>query len=133
VTYWLVCLVLLGFGYLAGFSIGPPFFYLGVGMLVLSPVRRWNFVFWPLLLAVIAFQIAYFSVAPFECSASQAIGGPTMTVCRSPLGFRYEGGTGFEASRTMSLVAGAASATLTALMTWVVMRRGRVSDGPSDG
>jgi hypothetical protein len=83
VTYWLVCLVLLGFGYLAGFSIGPPFFYLGVGMLVLSPVRRWNFVFWPLLLAVIAFQIAYFSV--------------------------------------------------TALMTWVVMRRGRVSDGPSDG
>jgi hypothetical protein len=123
VTYWLVCSVLLGFGYLAGFSIGLPFFYLGVAMLILSPLRRWTSVFWPLLVAVIAFQVAYFAVAPFYCSATQAIGEPTITVCSSLIGIRYEGGGGFDPPRTMALVAGVASAIVTAVATWLVMHR----------
>lgn len=122
-TYWLVCAALLGFGYLAGFSIGLPFFYVGLAMLILSPLRRWNGVFWPLLLAVIGFEIGYYAVAPFYCSATQTIGGPTTTVCTSLIGIRYEGGAGFDPPRTMALVAGVASATLTALATWLLLDR----------
>jgi hypothetical protein len=33
-------------------------------MLLLAPLRRWSMVFWPLLLALIAFQVAYFAVGP---------------------------------------------------------------------
>jgi hypothetical protein len=122
-TYWLVCVVLLGSGYLAGFSIGVPFFYVGLAMLILSPLRRRHIVFWPLLLAVIAFEVGYFAVAPFYCSASQAIDGPTTTVCTSLLGLRYEGGEGLDPLRMLSPVAGVALATLTAFVTWLVMRR----------
>jgi hypothetical protein len=129
VTYWLVCAALLGFGYLAGFSIGLPFFYLGVALLILSPLRRWNGVFWPLLLAVIAFEVGYNAVAPFYCSATQAIGGLTTTVCTSLIGIRYEGGASFDPPRTMALGAGVTSAILTAFATWLVVHRHHIHLG----
>lgn len=127
-TYWLVCVVLLGFGYLAGFSIGLPFFYVGLAMLVLRPLRRWNSVFWPLLAAVIAFQVAYFAVAPFYCSASQAIGGPTTTACTSLIGIRYEGGAGFDPPRAPALIAGVVTAAITAVAVRLVIPRHRAGE-----
>jgi hypothetical protein len=127
-TYWIVCLLLIGFGYLAKFSIGLPFFYVGLAMLLLAPLRRWSMVFWPLLLALIAFQVAYFAVVPFHCSASQVIGGPTTTVCSSLTGIRYEADAGVGPPIT-ALIAGVASAVTTAVATWWVMRRRRIHLG----
>lgn len=73
-SYWFVCACLLVFGFLAGFSIGLPFFHVGLAMLLLGPFRAHRFVFWPLLLAVIGYEVGFIAVAPFSCSATQQIG-----------------------------------------------------------
>jgi hypothetical protein len=68
VAYWALSLVLIGFGFLASFSIGQPFLLIGLAMLLLGACRHRPLVFWPPMLAVIAYDIAYWAVAPLGCT-----------------------------------------------------------------
>jgi hypothetical protein len=121
-SYWFVCACLLVFGFLAGFSIGLPFFHVGLAMLLLGPFRTYRLVFWPLLLAVIGYEVGFIAVAPFSCSATQQIGEPSTTVCLSLIGLRYEGVGTYNPSLVPGMVTGVAVATLTAIATWLIMR-----------
>src|SRR6478672_7956041 len=90
-SYWLTALVLTGFGFLAGFSIGPPFFVVGVAMLVLGPFRRWPRFFAPALVGVVAFVVAAVLMVPLSCTATSENGGISTTVCSSILGATWSG------------------------------------------
>jgi hypothetical protein len=138
VSYWLTAIVLVGFGFVAGFSIGPPFFVVGVAMLILGPLRRWRRLFWPLLMGVIAFVVAVVLVIPLSCTASAEIGGASTTVCSSILGPTWSG-TGeynpppeaFALAFRMGLVAGFVAAAAT--LAWLTLRRGggQATAGPT--
>ena len=73
------------------FSIGRPFLLVGLAMLVLGRLRRRPALFWPPLVAVIAYNLGWWAVAPLSCSATQTVGGPSTTVCSSLIGVRYSG------------------------------------------
>ena len=121
-SYWFVCACLLVFGFLAGFSIGLPFFHVGLAMLLLGASRAHRFVFWPLLLAVIGYEVGFIAVAPFSCSATQQIGETSTTVCLSLIGLRYEGVGTYNPSLVPGMVTGVAVAALTAIATWLILR-----------
>jgi hypothetical protein len=91
VGYWITSLGLITFGVVAMFSIGRPFFLVGLAMLVLGPLRRRPALYWPPLVAVIAYNVGYWAVVPLSCTATQAVGGASTTVCSSLLGFTWSG------------------------------------------
>jgi hypothetical protein len=126
--YWLVALVLTAFGFIAGFSIGPPFFVVGVAMLILGPVCARPRAFWPALVAVLAFVIAAILVVPLYCVATSDAGGISTTVCSSIIGPSWSG-TGlynpppaaFEVALRDGLTAGVVAAMAT--WAWISLRR----------
>ena len=90
-AHWASSLVLIGFGYLASFSIGQPIFLIGLAMLLLGVFRHRPLVFWPPMLAVIAYDIAYWAVAPLGCTSTITASGVGRAVCSNLLGLPYEG------------------------------------------
>jgi hypothetical protein len=90
-SYWLTALVLAAFGFVTGFSIGGPFFLVGVAMLILGPIRGRPRLFWPALVSVISFVVAAALVIPISCVATSEVGGISSTVCTSILGPRWSG------------------------------------------
>ncbi len=127
-SYWLTALILTGFGFLAGFSIGPPFFLVGVAMLVLGPFRRWPRIVWPALVGLIAFVLAAVLIIPLSCTATEAVGGISTTMCSSILGPTWSG-TGiynpppeaFTLAFRIGLGVGVVAAIATC--TWLTRRR----------
>jgi hypothetical protein len=91
VTYWVLSLGLVTFGLVGMLSIGRPFFLVGLTMLLLGRVRRWPALFWPPLSAVVAYNVGYWAVAPFSCTATATLGGGASTVCSSLVGIVYAG------------------------------------------
>lgn len=96
VAYWLLTAFLIVFGVIAGFSIGQPFLLVGLVLALLAPFRRRPIVFWPILLAVVGFDVGYWAVAPLACTAttvldSSGTASAGTTVCTSLIGLRYEG------------------------------------------
>lgn len=89
--YWMTSLGLIAFGVVGMFSIGRPFFLVGLAMLVLGPLRSRPTLYWPPLVAVIAYNAGYWAVVPLSCTATQAVGGASTTVCSSLLGFTWSG------------------------------------------
>lgn len=89
--YRIASIGLIAFGVLAMFSIGRPFLLVGLAMLVLGPVRTRPVLFWPPLAAVIAYNVGYWAVAPFSCTATEAAGGIATTTCSSLIGIGYSG------------------------------------------
>lgn len=104
--YWITSLGLIAFGFVGMFSIGRPFFLVGLAMLVFGPVRRRPALFWPPLLAVVAYNVGYWAVAPLYCTATEAVGGPSMTVCSSVLGINFSGNGMYNPSLDPANVAG---------------------------
>jgi hypothetical protein len=129
--YWLVALALVVFGFLAAFSIGQPFLFLGLAMIAVGPWRRRPRVFWPVVAGVVAFNVAYLAFAPLVCTATVNLGGAIRTTCTNLLGIPYEGGAGYNPSllpaRLAGLAVGIAVAVLTELL--VVKRRVGVALG----
>lgn len=127
-TYWFVAVLLTGFGFLAGFSIGPPFFVVGVAMLVLGPLRSRPRLFWPPLIGVITFVVSVVFLIPFSCTATAGGGGPSVTICTSLLGQTWSG-TGndnpppeaFDGAVRAGVLAGAIAALAT--LGWLTLRR----------
>ena len=89
--YWVASLGLMAFGVVAMFSIGRPFLLVGLAMLILGPLRSRPVLFWPPLVAVIAYNVGYLAVAPFYCSATEAVRGTSTTTCSSLIGIGYSG------------------------------------------
>lgn len=89
--YWAASIGFIAFGVAAMFSIGRPFFLVGLAMLILGPLRRRPVLFWPPLAAVIAYNVGYWAVAPLYCTATEAAGGTSTTTCSSLIGIGYSG------------------------------------------
>ena len=89
--YWFAALLLVAFGFIAGFSIGPPFLLVGLAMLVLGPLRRRPRLFWPPLVGVLAFILGFSLVVPLSCTATAEVGQVSQTVCASLLGSSWSG------------------------------------------
>jgi hypothetical protein len=66
--YWLATIAVFLFGFLAIFSIGVPLLVLGLALIVLSPYRGRPAIFWPPLVVVVLFFVAFILVAPLYCS-----------------------------------------------------------------
>ena len=126
--YRLIALLLLGFGVLAMFSIGLPFFILGVAMLVLWPLRERRRLFISLFVGVLVFVIVGVLVAPLGCTATATLnadeaprdGGTVVevqTTCGNLLGITYEGTSGYDAPLWPAVVAGLAAGMFAALIT----------------
>jgi hypothetical protein len=127
-SYWLIALVLTTFGFITGFSIGPPFFVVGVAMLILGPVRSRPRMFWPTLVGVIAFVIGAVLVVPLYCVATSDVDGVSTTVCSSVIGPTWSGSglynpgpEAFDLALRDGLAAGVAA--LVATRTWLSIRR----------
>jgi hypothetical protein len=124
--YWITSLGLIAFGFVGMFSIGRPFFLVGIAMLVLGPVRRRPALFWPPLLAVVAYNGGYWAVAPLYCTATEAVGGPSTTTCSSVLGINYSGSGIYNPSLDPANIAGlllAAVAFVVVLVAIISKRR----------
>jgi hypothetical protein len=136
--YWLVCLGLIGFGFVAVLSIGRPFLMVGLAMLLLWPVRHRAAFFWPPISAVIAWNVGFFAIAPFSCTATQAIGvgsassNDSVTVCTSLTGITYSGGGVFNPSLQPASDLGLLVAVVTAgAVLAIVLWAGRARQGGS--
>lgn len=126
--YWLVVLVLVALGFLTIFSFGMYFWFMAVGLALLSPFRSRPQVFLPGLALFLGLLVGYVVVAPWGCSQSftsnPTTGEETLSpvVCTSPIGIEYAGPEPFEPSRTPALITGGATAIIAAGVTWVVVR-----------
>lgn len=137
-SYWLLALLLVGFGVLTGFSIGLPFLLVGLVMLGLGPFRHRTRLFRPALLGSVVFVVVAFLVAPFSCEASSTIGDGSSTVCRSLIGLAWSS-PGLsnpppEAS-WLAIASGLAAAVVVAALSYVLARRvpGSSRRPPADG
>ena len=90
-SYWIAALLLVAFGFVTGFSIGPPFLVVGLALLVLGPVRRWPRLFWPPLVGVVAFILGVVLFVPLSCTATADVGQISRTVCTGILGPTWSG------------------------------------------
>lgn len=121
--YWVASLGLIAFGVIASFSIGRPFLLVGIAMLILGPLRRRPVLFWPPLLAVIAYNVGYWAVAPLYCTATEAAGGTSTTTCSSLIGIGYSGSGIYNpsldpANQAGLLLAAVAFVVVLAMMLW---------------
>lgn len=136
-SYWVAAVVLVVFGFITGFSIGPPFLLLGMAMLVLGPLRRWPRLFWPLLVGFFAFMVGAIAVIPMTCTATEAIGGASYTVCTSLVGPTWSGAGVYNPppeALTLALTVGIATGVATAIATFAwLTARGRGRAQPADG
>jgi hypothetical protein len=85
-------------------------------------------IFWPPLLAVVAYNVGYWAVAPLYCTATEAVGGPSTTTCSSVLGINYSGSGLYNPSLDPANMAGlllAAVAFVVALAAIILKRRSK--------
>jgi hypothetical protein len=120
-AYWLLSLTLIVFGFLTGFSIGQPFLLIGLALLALGPFRKRPRVFWPPFLAVVAYDVAYWALVPFSCTATQAVGAASSTVCTNLLGARFEGTGVYNPSPMPATLAALACSSIVLVGTFAVM------------
>lgn len=132
-TYWGVAVILVGFGFLALFSIGLPFLLTGTAMMVVSPWRNRPQVLWPALVGVWAFVLGYLLVAPLGCTSTAVAvtaGSPVAvshTMCTSILGIDYSGTGTYEPSLLPALVVAAAAGAAGVVAARFLLRRRRAA------
>ena len=127
-SYWIAALLLVAFGFVTGFSIGPPFLLVGLAMLVLGPLRRWPRLFWPSLVGVIAFTFGVVLFVPLSCTATAEIGQVSYIACTGILGPIWSGSglynpppEAFALALRVGVGAGVATAIVT--LVWLTLRR----------
>jgi hypothetical protein len=135
--YWVTSLALIAFGVAGAMSIGRPFLMIGLAMLLLGRVRRRALLFWPPLLGLVAYNITYFAIAPFHCSAGGTVdGGSTAATCTSPTGIPWPDNpsgmnvapVAFGISNGLALLVGVATAALVLYWLWLDRKRRSASD-----
>jgi hypothetical protein len=129
--YWIAPLLLVAFGFVTGFSIGPPFLLVGLALLVLGPLRRWPRLFWPPLAGVLVFILGVVLFIPLSCTATGEVGQISNTVCTSILGSTWSGSglynpppEAFALAFRAGVGAGAVAAIAT--LVWLTLRRSGV-------
>lgn len=132
-AYWITSLALIGFGILGVASIGQPFFLVGLAMVLLGAFRERPLIFWPPLLAVIAYNLAFLAVAPFYCTASSTVGSTSTTVCSSLIGLRHTGESIYNPSFMPAVWVGLTFAGLTAIavLAFLLWKRRTRSSAPT--
>jgi hypothetical protein len=132
--YWTTSLALIGFGILGLMSIGLPFLMIGMAMLLLGRLRNRALVYWPIMLGLIAANLAFWLTIPFYCSASSSPdGGSSAATCSSLIGIPWpDDATGmnvtpaaFGISFSIALIVGVVTAAL--VLSWLWMDRQRTS------
>lgn len=132
--YWSLSVGLIAFGTLGLMSIGLPFLMIGLAMLLLGRIRHRPLVYWPIMLGLIAFNIAFWLTVPFYCSASSTPdGGSSAATCSSLIGIPWpDDATGmnvtpaaFGISFGLAIVVGIVTAVL--VLSWLWMDRERRS------
>jgi membrane protease YdiL (CAAX protease family) len=130
-AYAALVLLLLGFGYLAIFSIGAPFLLLGLILAVLFPWRDRRGLLATGTAVILGFVVGYVLVAPLSCTGSSisAAGGGLSegtTVCTNLLGIPYEGGETYNPSLLPALLAGLVLAAIAGVATaWYLRHTAR--------
>jgi hypothetical protein len=130
VAYWALSLILVVFGFITGFTIGQPLLLIGLAMLLLGAFRHRPLVFWPAMLAVIAYNITYWAIAPLGCMWTITSDGVGRTVCSNLLGLPYQGEGIYNPSLRPAVAAGLVVAVAVYLIAFVTLlwRRGRQAD-----
>ncbi|MBI2762667.1 MAG: hypothetical protein HYX54_02760 [Chloroflexi bacterium] len=123
-----MALGLVAFGFVTGFSIGAPFFLVGLALLVLGPLRRRPRIFWPPLIGLLAFILGVLMFIPLSCTAIDGVGQVSSTVCSGILGPPWSGSglynpppEAFALAFRSGAVAGVAAAIVT--LAWLTYRR----------
>lgn len=124
-------LALTVFGFLAGYSLGPGLFLVGVVLLTLTPVRRRAVLFWPPVAASLAWVAGWYASAPLRCIATDSTGGaePTLS-CASLIGV-----TSSDPAAMMGAAvsfAGAAAVSTFLVVLAVMLVRSRTTAGRPD-
>ena len=124
-AYWTIAIVLMGFGYLAIFSIGAPFLLIGLTMAVLFPFRERRGVLATGIAADLGFVAGYILVGPLGCatSAFSTVGAEVSaghTSCTNIIGLTYAGGASYNPSLVPALIAGLVLAAIAgaAVLGW---------------
>lgn len=132
-AYWITSLALIGFGILGAASIGQPFVLVGLAMVLLGAFREHPLIFWPPLLAVIAYNLAFLAVAPLYCTARSTVGSTSTTVCSSLIGLRYTGDGNYNPSLLPAVWVGLTIAGLTAVavLAFLLWKRRTRSSAPT--
>jgi len=128
IGYWILALVLIGFGFLSLFNIGGPLLLTGLAMVAVGPWRRRRDVLWPALVAAWSFALAYVLVAPLGCtSTSTAVpAGPSTvgyTSCTNVLGIDYSGGGAYQAPLLPAVLVALTVAVVVGVAVRVVLSR----------
>ena len=124
-AYWIVAAGLCAFGFLTGFSIGQPFLLVGLALVLLGPLRHRARIFVPILTAVVAYNVGFFLLVPFYCSATSQVGQASVVVCQSLLGVTFTGGEGYNPSPVPAIQSGLIIAALAGTLSL-----GLLSTGP---
>lgn len=109
---------LLVFGFLALFSIGFAVITVGAAHLAMLPVRNRPAVYWPVMLGLIAFWVAFAMLAPMRCTTAVSDTGAE-SWCSSLAGIRYTP----EASVVPGLLGAAAVGVIAVLSSRALLRR----------
>lgn len=117
--YWALVVALVGFGAIGIFGIGLPFLVVGFVLAAIHPLRRQPRLFWPPLLAVIAFFAGWWLLGPVSCHASNA----APVECQSLIGITYSGDPVW-----IGPVVGLAAGAIVYVGTYAGLRRLRPSD-----
>ena len=132
--YWSVSVALIAFGTLGLMTIGLPFLMIGLAMLLLGRIRHRALAYWPIMLGLIAYNIAFWLTIPFYCSASSTPDGlSSAATCSSLTGIPWpDDATGmnvtpaaFGISFGFAVVVGIVTAVL--VLSWLWMDRERRS------
>jgi hypothetical protein len=128
--YWAASMALIAFGTLGLMSIGLPFLMIGLAMLLLGRVRHRTLVYWPIMLGLIAYNVALWAIMPAYCSASfTPVGGSSAATCSSLIGIPWpDDATGmnvtpaaFEISNIIAVVVGLAVVAI--VVSWLYIER----------
>ena len=117
-AYWVLSVSVLLAGLITGFSVGTFILPIGIALIVLGPARHRPRLYWPVLLGVVGYEIAFLLYAPLTCTSTATVpGGVAETVCTTILGPEYRGSGTYNPSlapaRLVGLIAGVGFALLT--------------------
>jgi hypothetical protein len=128
--YWIASVTLIAFGIAGSMTIGRPFFIVGLAMVVLGPLRHRPLLFWPPMLAVIAYDVTFWAISPLYCSATSLPGGSSgSTTCSSLIGIGWpatasglaDAGSVFDQANAVALLA--AAGTFVIVLTVMLWRQ----------
>jgi hypothetical protein len=122
--YWLLVILLVGFGVLAIFSIGAPFLLIGLTLALLWPFRSLRAVWLPVIVGEIALIVGYVLIAPLGCTtAVTSSDASAWTACDNLVGLDYSGAGTYSPSHVPAVVVAISAGLVTASATGLYSRR----------